>query len=113
MRDSSVGVAIRYGLKGPEIVPVGARFYALIQTGPGAQTASCAMGARSLSRGQSGRGVALTTHPDLAPRLQEERSSTSTPPLGLRTLLYLYLYHDDTEKLCYSSRPQPLHHPDK
>jgi len=39
-----------------------------------------------LSRGLSGRGVVLTTHPHLAPRLREEYSYTSTPPLGLRGL---------------------------
>ena len=33
------------------------------------------------------RGVALTTHPHLAPRLKKEQSYTSTPPLGLRGLL--------------------------
>ena len=46
--------------------------------------------------GKSGRGVALATHPHLAPRLRKEQSYTSTPPLGLRGVfwveLYLYLY---------------------
>ena len=37
-----------------------------------------------LSRGESGLGVVLTTHPHLAPRLRKEYSYTSTPPLGLR-----------------------------
>jgi len=49
-----------------------------------------------LSRGLSGRGVALTTHSHLATTLREEYSYTSTPSLGLRGLLqgdlYLYLY---------------------
>jgi hypothetical protein len=31
----------------------GARFYAPVQTGPGAQPASCMMGSRCLSQGQS------------------------------------------------------------
>jgi len=35
------------------------------------------------SWGYSGRGVALTTHPRLAPRLKKELSYISTPPLGL------------------------------
>jgi len=39
-------------------------------------------------RGKSGRGVALTTHPYLAPRLKKEQSYTSTPPLDLRGLFY-------------------------
>ena len=44
-------------------------------------TASCTMGTGSLSPGYSGRGVALTSHPILAPRLKKETSYTSTPPL--------------------------------
>jgi hypothetical protein len=40
-RDSSVGVATRYGLNGPGIEsPWGARFSATVQTGPGAHPAS-------------------------------------------------------------------------
>jgi hypothetical protein len=40
--------------------------------------------------------VALTTHPNLVPRLKKEYSYTSTPPLRLHGLLqgdlYLYLF---------------------
>jgi hypothetical protein len=36
----------------------------------------------SLSRVQSDWGVALTTHLHLTPRLKEEYSYISTPPLG-------------------------------
>jgi len=39
-----------------------------------------------LSRGQSDRGVALTTHLHLAPRLKKEYSYTSAPSLGLHGL---------------------------
>jgi len=48
-----VGIAICYGLEGPGIedaflpkkkIPVGGRFSAPIQNGPGAQAASCTMG---------------------------------------------------------------------
>ena len=40
-RDSSVGIATGYGLDSPGIViPVGARFFAPIQTGPGAHPAA-------------------------------------------------------------------------
>ena len=52
--------------------PVGARFSAPVQTGLGAHPASCTMGTGSLFRGLSGRGVALTTHHRLAPRLKKE-----------------------------------------
>ena len=44
------------------------------------------MGTGSLSLRKSGRGVTLTTHPHLAPRLKKEETYTSTRPLGLRGL---------------------------
>ena len=48
------------------------------------------------SRGVKRRGVALTTHLHLAPRLKKEQSYTFTLPLGLHGLfqgeIYLYLY---------------------
>jgi hypothetical protein len=41
-RDSSVGIATSYGLNGPwDRIPVGTRFFAHVQTGPGAHPASC------------------------------------------------------------------------
>jgi hypothetical protein len=44
----SVGVASGYGLNGPGIeFRLGARYYAHVQTGPGAHPASCTMGAGS------------------------------------------------------------------
>jgi hypothetical protein len=47
-RDSSVGIATGYGLDGPGIESRwGARFFAHVQTGPGAQPASCTMGTGS------------------------------------------------------------------
>jgi len=48
------------------------------------------MGNGSLSRWWSGRNVALTTHPHLAPRLKKEMRYTSTPPVGLHDL-YIYI----------------------
>jgi hypothetical protein len=44
-------------------IPVGARFSASVQTGPGAQPASCTMGTGSFPGVKSGRGVTLTPHP--------------------------------------------------
>jgi hypothetical protein len=46
-RDSSVGIAARYGLGGP----VGARFSAPVQTGPVVHPVSCTIGIESISRG--------------------------------------------------------------
>jgi hypothetical protein len=56
-RDSSVGIATRYGLDGPWIESRwGARFSAPVQTGPGAHPASNTMGAGSF-RGAKATGA--------------------------------------------------------
>ena len=47
--------------------PGGARFSA-VQTGPGAQPASCTMVSESFTGVESGRGVTLTLHPLVVPR---------------------------------------------
>jgi hypothetical protein len=65
---SSVGIATRY----LDRIPLGARFSVPFQTGPNNHPSSYVVGTRCLSRGQSGRGVALTIHPHLAPRLKKE-----------------------------------------
>ena len=58
-RDSSVGVATRYGLDGPRIESRwGARFSAPVQTGPGDHSVSCTMGTGSFyGLKQPGRGA--------------------------------------------------------
>ena len=58
-RDSSVGIATRYGLDGPGIESRwGARFSAPVQTGPGVHPASYTMGTESLPGvKRPGRGV--------------------------------------------------------
>jgi len=72
-RDSSVGIATCYGLDGLEIKSQwGVRFSAPFQTGPGAHPASCTMGTGSFPGVKCGRGVALTTHPHLVPKLIKE-----------------------------------------
>ena len=63
-----VGTATGYGLDGPGIESRwGVRFSAPVQTGPGAQPASCAMGTGSFPGVKRGRGVTLTPHPLLVP----------------------------------------------
>jgi len=73
-RDSSVGIATRFGIDGPAIKSRwggGARFSAPVQTGPGAHPASCAIGTGSLlGVKRPGRGV--DHPPNLAPRLKKE-----------------------------------------
>ena len=61
---SVVGIATGCGLDGPGIESRwGARFYAPVQTGPGAHPASFKMGAGSSPGVKSGRGVTLTPQP--------------------------------------------------
>jgi hypothetical protein len=44
-RDSAVSIATRYGLDGPgDRIPVGTKFFAPFQTGPGSHPASYTMG---------------------------------------------------------------------
>ena len=59
-------VWLRTGRSGDRI-PVGTRFFAPLQTGPGAHPASCTMGTGSFTGVKSGRGVTLTPHPLLVP----------------------------------------------
>ena len=66
---SVVGIATGYGMDGPgDRIPVGARFSAPVQSGPGAHSASCTMGTGFLPEVKSGRGVTLTPHPLLVPQ---------------------------------------------
>ena len=48
-------------------IPVGTRFSAPLQTGPGAHPASCTMGTESFPRKKSGRGMTLTSNFLLVP----------------------------------------------
>ena len=99
---SSVGIATGYRLDGPRIgIPVWARFSAPVQTGPGANPASCTMGTGTFPGGKSGRGVTLTPHHLLLPWSRKGRAipllplwavplySASVPVQGC-TLPYLY-----------------------
>ena len=87
--DSSVGIATRYGLDGPgNRIPVGARFFARVETCPGAHPSSYTMGTESfLGVKRPGRGV---DHPPLYSSEVKERvvlylyssSGLSWPVLG-------------------------------
>jgi hypothetical protein len=67
-------------------IPVGARFSAPGQTGPGAHQASCTVGTGSFPGVESGRGVTLTPHPLLVPRSKKKRS-IAVPLLSLRVFV--------------------------
>ena len=58
--DGSVGIATGYGLEGPGIESRwGARFFAPVQTGPGAHPASCTRCTGSFPGVKSGRGMTV------------------------------------------------------
>jgi hypothetical protein len=71
---------LRTGRSGDRI-PVGARFFAHVQTDPGAHPPSCTMDTGSFP-GLNGRGVVLTTHPLLAPRSWVSRTIPLLPLLA-------------------------------
>jgi len=86
VRDSAVGIATGYGLDGPGIESrCEARFFAPVQTGPGAHPASCTMGTGSFQGVKSGRGVSLTPQPLLVQWLRKSRAIPYSPygPYGL------------------------------
>ena len=90
-RDSSVGVATRYGLDGPGIEFLWGRDFPHPSIpAPGAHPTSYTMGTGSFPGvKRPGRGVDHPPH--LAPRLKKEWSYTSTPLLGLRGQFYVEL----------------------
>jgi hypothetical protein len=63
-------------------MPVGARFSAPVQTGPGTHQASCTMGTGSFPGVESGRGVTLTPHPFLVPRSKNTVELNLYSPYG-------------------------------
>jgi len=77
---SSVGIAteLRAGRSGDRI-PVGAKFSASVQTGPGAHSASRKIGTGSFPGVKSDRGVLLTTHPLLLPWSRKSRAIPLLP----------------------------------
>jgi hypothetical protein len=60
-------------------IPVGARFSAPVQTGPGANPASCTMSTGSFPVVKRGRGVTLTPHPLLVRWSWKSRAITLLP----------------------------------
>ena len=77
---SSVGIATELRVRrSGDGIPVGARFSAPVQTGPGARPASCTMGTGSFQGVMSGRGVTLTPHPFLLPWSRKSRAEPLLP----------------------------------
>jgi hypothetical protein len=87
-RDSSIGIATRYGLDGPEIESRCERDFPHLSKpalGPSQHPKQWVPG---LFPGNKAAGAwrGVDHPPHLAPRLKKEYSYTSTPPLGLRCL---------------------------
>ena len=82
---SVVGIATGYGLDGPGIESRWeARFSAPVQTGRGADPASCTMGTGSFPGVKSGRGATLTPHLLLAPWSRKSRAIPLLPLWAVR-----------------------------
>jgi len=82
--------------------PVGARFSAPVQTGPGAHPTFCTIGTGSFPGVKSGRGVTLTPHPLLVPWSRKSRATPLLPLWAVRPVQSLsactrvhftFLYH--------------------
>jgi len=71
-RDTSFGIATRYGLDGPGIESRWGRDFPHLARPALGPTQPPIQWVPGLSQGLSGRGVALTIHPHLAPTLKEE-----------------------------------------
>ena len=77
---SVVGLATGYGQDGAwDLIPVGARFSAPVQTCPGAHPASYTMCTWSFPGVKSGPGVTMTPHPLLVPRSWKSRAIPLLP----------------------------------
>jgi hypothetical protein len=74
---------LRAGQSGDRI-PVGARFSAPVQTGPGAHPAYCTMNTGSFPGVKSGQGVTLTSHPLLVPWSRTSRAIPLLPLWAVR-----------------------------
>jgi len=90
-RDSSVGVATRYGLDAAGIKPRwGSRFSGPVQTGPGAQPTSCTVGTGSFP-GVKRLGRSVDHPPPSSAEVKERVELYITPPMGLRGLFWVNL----------------------
>jgi hypothetical protein len=69
---------LRAGRSGDQI-PVWAKFFTPVQTGPGAHPALCRMGTESFQGVKSGRDVTLTPHPLLVPWSWKSRAIPLLP----------------------------------
>jgi hypothetical protein len=85
-RHSVVGIATSYGLEGPGIESRWGEIFRIYPDRPRGPPSLLYNGYRVFPGGKGGRGVMLTTHPLLVPRL---RKNWAIPPLTLWVLLGL------------------------
>jgi len=93
-RDSVVGISTSRGLKPAEGVVRDFVLSAPVQTGRGIHPASRTMDTGALTKGQSGRGVALTSDPHVETRLRMSTAEPLLPPVSPLAMLWgdLHLY---------------------
>ena len=92
-RNSAVGIVTRYGIYGPGVESRCGRGFPLPSRpalGPTQPPLRCVLGH---SRRYKGRGVALTTHPHLSPRLKKEKRIPLFWVFVVRPKIELYLYY--------------------
>ena len=103
---SSVGIATELPAgRSADRIPVGARFSAPVQTGPGAHPASCTMGTGSFQGMTNGRDVTLTPHPLLVPWSRKGRAIPLLPLWTVRPVQSLSACTTVHFNFTYTSTP--------
>ena len=106
---SVAGIATGYRLDDPGIESQwGARFFAPVQTDPGARPSSCTMFTGSFPGVKSTQGVTLTPHPLLVPLSRKGRAIPLLPLWALRPVQSLKCLYKSGLYFMYVKTPETL-----